>query len=193
MEKIEFELIENNVTTKYNYFGKLNWNDDGIGLNFIYPEENSKSKWFEVLSSVSECMAAAVLGVLFNDFKNGRETFETNYQDIFDIVCTKQFENYINKWYDADGALFQEGPFFDGIFGRFSAYGDLGHPDNHEEDICEVYHWKDNTIKIIFSEKRSIDELYGKLFIDTNVESLFKNELQTIIELFNSNDNKYLN
>jgi hypothetical protein len=66
----------------------------------------------------------------------------------------------------------------------------LGHPDNHEEDICEVYHWEGNTIKIIFSEKRSIDELYGNLFIDTNVEALFKNELQTIIELFNLNDSK---
>ena len=186
MEKIEFELLENNVITTYKYFGKFNWSSDGIGLDLNYPDENSKLEWYEKLTFESESMAAAILGLAFNDFKNGDEELISNYDGIFQILCSKQFEEFINKWYDVDGAIFNEGPFFDGIFGRFSSYGNLGYPDNYEDGISEIYHWDKEGIKIKFSEKRSIDELQGKLFIASSIESIFKNELNEIIELFNS-------
>jgi hypothetical protein len=167
MENIEFELLENFEITKYKFFAKFIWSADSIGLELNYPANNTKLEWYEKLSSESESMAAAILGLAFNDFKNGDEEF-------------------INKWFDADGALFKEGPFFDGIFGRFSSYGNLGYPDNYENEICEIYHWEKDAIKIKFSEKRSIDELQGKLFIAKSIESIFKNELNEIIDLFNS-------
>jgi hypothetical protein len=182
---MEFELIENSYSTTYKYFGKFNWSSDGIGLDLNYPDENSKLEWYEKLTSKSESMAAAILGLAFNDFKNGNEELINNYDCIFQIVCSKKFEEFINKWYDDDGALFKEGPFFDGIFGRFSSYGNLGYPDNHEDEICEIYDWDKGAIKIKFSEKHSIDELQGKLFIAKSEESIFKNELNEIIELFN--------
>jgi hypothetical protein len=186
MEKIEFELLENDFAIKYKFFGKLNWSADGIGLELNYLAVNSKLEWYEKLSTESVSMAAATLGILFNDFRNGDEEVMIRCNDISQIVCSKQFDGFINNWFDAEGVLFKEGPFFDGIFGRFSSYENLGYPDNYEEEICEIYHWNKYAIKIIFSEKSSIDELQGKLFIDTSVESTFKNELNEIIELFNS-------
>lgn len=188
MEKIEFELIENNSFIKYKLFGSLDWSEDGIGLALNYPEENSKSEWYIRLSVDSRCMAAAVLGVLFNDFKNGREEFKIEYGGIFDIVSSQQFEAFIHKWFDEDGVLFLEGPFLDGIFGRFSTYGYLGYPQNDENEFDKIFFWNQEAIKIIFPEKGYIDQIHGKIFIDTHIESIFNEELKKIIELFNSND-----
>jgi len=186
---MEFKLIENSYSTTYKYFGKFNWSADGIGLEINYPDENSKLEWYEKLSVESESMAAAILGLLFNDFKNRNEELMISYNDISQIVGSMKFGGFINTWFDSDGVLFKEGPFFDGIFGRFSSYGNLGNPDNYYEETCEIYHWNKEAIKIIFPEKRSIDELKDKLFIDIRIESTFKNELLDIIKLFNSKIN----
>ena len=49
---MEFELIENNVTIKYRYLGDIGHAD--LGLDFVYPSENTKSEWYETLINQNE-------------------------------------------------------------------------------------------------------------------------------------------
>ncbi len=182
---MEFELIENNVTTKYRYLGDIGHAD--FGLDFEYPSENTKSEWYKNLISQNDFRAAACLGSLTYELKmSGDISFKESFGDIYEIVNSKLFSEFTNKWFDPDGSVFSEPSFFDGFFGQFSSYGELGYPDNYEEENSKVLLWDKEKIKINLLEGIDcFDELSDTIFINQLLEVEFKSHLKLIIELFN--------
>jgi hypothetical protein len=183
-KNLSFELHENNMCIKYKYFGELYWSINGIGVDFNYPEQNTKSAWFKRLMEESSCMSSACLGSLFYHLTSlSDESFKEIYGDIAFIVKSNEFKNFINDWFSADGSVFSEPLFFDGKFGRFSNYGDMDFPDN-EEDEGDELKWDEQAITIKMNQKATFDDLRGKLFIDEELELKFESELKSVIDLF---------
>lgn len=184
--KMEFELIEKNVTIKYRYLGDIGYAD--LGLDFVYPSENTKSEWYKNLINQNDCRAAACLGCLTYDLKDlGVDFFKESFGEIYEIVNSKMFFDFINKWFELDGALFSEPSFFNGFFGRFSSNGNLGYPDNYDETKnSKVYLWDEEKIEIkLLKGLDNFNDLRDKIFIDAALEVEFRSHLNMIIELFN--------
>jgi len=173
---MEFELIENSVTTKYKFFGETrSMGGMDLGIDVNYPDEMNKEGWYDKLIEESECMAAATLGYLFH--------VKESYGDIDEIVSSQIFSNFVKK-YLADG-YFSEPYFIDGEFGRFSNYGELAYPENEEDGKSYEFTWTNKSIRMTFMEKCFEGDWKGKIFIDPTIEDEFKSHLQVIIELFN--------
>lgn len=181
---LSFELHENNTCIKYNYFGELYWSEDGIGVDFNYPEEKTTSAWYNTLNADSSCMSSACLGSLFYHLKLlNDESFNEIFGNIIDIVRSEKFVKFIERWFNSNGGVFSESYFFDGKFGRFSSEGDIGYPDIEDEDSNELK-WIEHDVTIILNQNGCFDDLRGKLFIDEEFESKFEIELKAVISLF---------
>lgn len=181
---LSFELHENNTYIKYNYFGELYWSADGIGVDYNYPEEKTKTSWYNTLREESSCMSSACLGSLFYHLELlNDESFKEIFGDILDIVRSEKFVKFIDNWFNANGGVFSEPYFFDGKFGRFSSEGNMGYPDN-EEDEGDELKWNEQAITIKMNQKGAFDDLRGKLFIDEEQELKFDLELKIVIDLF---------
>lgn len=179
-----FELHENNTCIKYKYLGELVWSTNGIGTDFNYPEQNTKSAWYKKLKEESSCMSSACLGSLFYHLTSfGDESFKEIYGDIIYIIKSNKFKNFINEWFSENGSIFSEPLFFDGNFGRFSNYGDINYPDNEEVETDELK-WLEQSIKIKMNRKGTFDDLRGKIFIDEELELEFEIEVKKAIDLF---------
>ena len=175
---MQFELIENGVIRSYKHFGETHSNGGmDLGLDFNYPNEINKKGWHSILIKESECMAAATLSYLFH--------IKEEYGDIVEILNSKLFTDFINKYFDK--GYFSEPHFIDGDFGRFSNYGELSYPEKEADDKRSEFTWNNESIKMKFMEKCFEGDWKGKIFIDTNIEEEFKSQLKAIIELFNSN------
>ena len=121
MEEIKFQLLEGNKSIKYKYFGSLMFQDMGVSVAFDYPEPNTKSNWHSKLIAGDTCSVAAVLGCLYYYLDDGEDSFKEIYGgDVFTVVNSRQFKDFISKWFDNRGSLFCEPYFFDGFFGTFS-------------------------------------------------------------------------
>ena len=181
---VVFELVENQFSNKYKYFGKLYCSSNGIGINIDYPKEKTKEAFYKMLKSESKCNAAACLGSLFYNLKTlGEDSFIEIYGEITDVINSDSFLLFINKWFAADGAMFVEPYFFDGMFGRFSSYGDMGYPDNEGIETKHL-NWDEQGVVIKLTENGALDDIKGNIYIDIKVESEFENELMGAIELF---------
>ena len=180
---ISFELTENNKCIKYKYFGELQWSSDGIGIEFNYPVEKTKTAWYVMLKDESDIMKSACFGSLYYDLKMlGDVSFKEIYGEVSDIIKSNKFKEFVDHWFTADGSIFSEPTFFDGMFGKFSSYGDVGYPDNEEESNDLI--WIEQSITIKMNQNGTFDDLRGKLFIDEEFESKFEKELKSIVDLF---------
>ena len=181
---ISFELHEKNTCIKYNYFGELYWSANGIGVEYNYPEEKTKTAWYNKLRDESSCMSSACLGSLFYHLELlNDESFKEIFGDILDIVRSVKFVKFIDSWFNANGGVFSEPYFFDGKFGRFSSEGDMGYPDIEDDESNELK-WLEQEVTFKLNQNGTFDDLRGKLFIDEEFESKFKIELKAVIDLF---------
>jgi|GEM_PF-4380920 len=183
-KSLSFELQENNTSIKYNYFGELYWSQDGIGIDFNYPEEKTITAWYNTLNGDSSCMSSACLGSLFYHIKSlNDESFIEIFGDIVDIVRSEKYIHFIEKWFGSNGGVFSEPYFFDGKFGRFSSEGDMGYPDIEDDESNELK-WIEQEVTFKLNQNGTFDDLRDKLFIDEEFESKFEIELKSVIELF---------
>ena len=181
---LSFELHENNTFIKYNYFGELYWSATGIGVDYNYPEEKTKTAWYNMLREETSCMSSACLGSLFYHMELlNDESFKESFGNILDIVSSEKFVKFIDSWFNANGGVYLEPYFFDGKFGRFSSEGDMGYPDIEDDESNELK-WIEQEVNIILNQNGTLDDLKGKLFIDEKFESKFELELKNIVDLF---------
>ena len=131
-----------------------------------------------------------MLGCLYYYLDDGEDSFKEIYGgDVFTVVNSRQFKDFISKWFDNRGSLFCEPYFFDGFFGTFSDDTYFPRADNADDgDGWNTrWTWAKEGITLITEEECGYGDWRGQIFIDVSIEEYFKSELKEIIELFNPN------
>lgn len=182
---MEFILIENNITTKYKYFGEIQvLGGMDLGIDIAYPDKMEKKGWYSTLLNESECMAAATLCYLYQHSLIEEPLFNESYGELDSILSSKLFTDFMDKFFE-DG-VFSEPYFIDGSFGRFSNYGELSYSENDESDESFEFTWLNRSIRMIYGKKCFYGDWKGKIFNNPKIENEFKTSLKVIIEMFNT-------
>lgn len=184
---MDIKLNDNGIITEYTFFGKYMDGNDGIYRYF--PENNSKSGWYEHLKTESVCIAAMCIGALVFDYINANNTFKENNNDTYEVLNKNKnsFLDFTDQWFTADGAAFSEPNFLDFNFGRFSGHGDMGYQENEEALPGDELIWKKGKMKMLFEDNKiTFDDTCGKIFIDSKIQEKFQSQFESIVELFKS-------
>jgi hypothetical protein len=172
---MKFDLIQDGIVLTYEYYGELQERGGmDLGIIICSPETPTIGSWYDCLRASSPVQVAGTLGVL-SDFKDTPEINEILNSEI----CTAFVRKYLDTNY------FSEPYFIDGMFGRFSKYGNIPYPDDEEEESLLFQIALDGQNVILkFDEPICFGEWQDKIFINIDEVDSFESELNQVIELF---------